>query len=153
MTNDEWWEKFDPEFYRVDQIDELADQPDENIWTKFEDEDVELVTLKAGRHPGGDDYYHSATPWSSDHLGLVIVTDFRKDYGPEVPPPGACLSDCWVVILTDPDGNDWSPWSVTATDQRQAILKAQSNWRRWCQVHAAADVVKVYRDSWIGQIV
>jgi len=152
MTDDEWWQDFDPEFYGVHEFEELANHPEANIWTKFEDEDAELVTLKPGRHPGGDGYYHSAKPWAPQHLGLVIVADFSQDYASHEPPPGACLSDRWVVILMDPDDCDWSPWSVTASDQRQAILKAQSAWRRWSRVHAAADVVKVYRDSWIGEI-
>ena len=152
MTDDEWWETFDPEFYRLCKIDKLADQPDENIWTKFEDDDAELITLKPGRHPGGDGYYHSAKPWAPQHLGCVIEADFSEEYASHEPPPGACLIDRWVVILTDPDGINWSPWSVTASDPRRAILKAQSEWRRWSRVHAAAEVVKVYRDSWIGEI-
>lgn len=154
MTDDEWWEDFDPEFYGVDEIDELADELDENIWTKFGDEGAALVTLKPGRHPGGDGYYHSATPWRAEHVGLQVIFDPTDDYECPSAPDGNSLGNCWVVILTDPDGIGWSPWSAVAPDVHQAILKARSYWRRWSGVHAAADVWKVYRESWItGRVV
>lgn len=153
MTDDEWWQDFDPEFYAVYEIDKLADQPDENIWTKFENEHDEVVTLKPGRHLGGDGYYHSAKAWRPEHLELVITANFDVDYASPECLLGAHLNDRWVVILMDPDDSDWSPWSVTASDKRQAILKAQAEWRRWSRVHAAAEVTKVYRNSWIGEIV
>lgn len=64
----------------------------------------------------------------------------------------AALQDCWVVILMDPDDADWSPWPVIANGKQKAILRAQSDWRKWSQVNATAEVVKVYAKSWIGGI-
>jgi len=64
----------------------------------------------------------------------------------------AALQDCWVVILMDPDDSDWSPWPVIANNKEQAILRAQSDWHKWSQVNAVAEVVKVYTKSWIGEI-
>lgn len=64
----------------------------------------------------------------------------------------AALQDCWVVILMDPDESDWSPWPVVANSKQQAILRAQSDWRKWSQVNVVAEVVKVYAKSWIGEI-
>ncbi|QTC90858.1 hypothetical protein [Brevundimonas goettingensis] len=151
MTNDEWWEGFDPEFYGVEEIDELANQPDANIWTKFEDGDAELVTLKPGRHPGGDGYYHSKKAWGSQHIGQEVTFEPTDDYECAKSPKDTSLQNCWVVILTDPDGLGWSPWPVVAPNVQKAIRKAQSDWRRWCGVHAAADVWKVYRESWITE--
>jgi len=66
--------------------------------------------------------------------------------------PEGSLKDCWVVILMDPDYDDWSPWPVIAATKQEAVLKAQSDWRRWCGVRDEADVVKVYGHSWIGEI-
>ncbi len=151
MTNDEWWEDFDPEFYGVDEIDELANQPDANIWTKFEDEDTEMVTLKAGRHPNGDGYYYSQKQWGPEQVGQEVIFEPLDDYVCPKPPKGISLQNCWVVILTDPDGIGWSPWSVVAPDVDHAILKARSDWRRWSRVHAAAEVWKVYSQSWIAK--
>ena len=80
----------------------------------------------------------------------------------------AALKDCWVVILTDPDFSGWSPWSVIASDKETAIALARRDWRAWCQDEDEgeedderededqeadeAEVVKVYRNSWIGEI-
>lgn len=61
------------------------------------------------------------------------------------------LHDRWVVILMDPDHDDWSPWPVVANNKAQAILRAQSAWRKWCGANAAAEIVKVYSESWIGE--
>lgn len=66
--------------------------------------------------------------------------------------PEASLTNCWVVILMDPDYDDWSPWSVIAASKQDAVLKAQSDWRRWCGVPDDAEVVKVYGHSWMGEI-
>lgn len=65
------------------------------------------------------------------------------------------LDGCWVVILLDPEGGDWSPWSVIAFDRKQAISLARQDWCEWCEWEGEpdyADVLKVYRDSWIGEI-
>lgn len=78
----------------------------------------------------------------------------------------ASLKDCWVVILTDPDFSGWSPWSVIASDEETAIELARRAWREWQQDEDdedderedenqepdKAEVVKVYRNSWIGEI-
>jgi hypothetical protein len=62
------------------------------------------------------------------------------------------LDGCWVVILTDPDFNDWSPWPVVAKNKRMAIAQARRDWREWCEQPGSAEVVKVYHRSWIGGI-
>ena len=81
----------------------------------------------------------------------------------------AALKNCWVVILMDPDFSAWSPWSVIASDRETAIALARCAWREWLeededeveeddqredqdQEAAEAEVVKVYRNSWIGEI-
>ncbi len=64
----------------------------------------------------------------------------------------AALQGCWIVILIDPDDSNWSPWPVIANGKQQAILKAQSDWRKWSRVNAVAEVVKAYAKSWIGEI-
>ena len=66
--------------------------------------------------------------------------------------------ECWVILLWDPDGNDTSPWSVTAQSKDEAIRKAIADWH-WSlsegsleiQPHPAPDVFKVYCNSWIGE--
>lgn len=63
------------------------------------------------------------------------------------------LHDCWVVILMDPDDDDdWSPWPVMARTKDEAITQAQHDWSVWCQFPGPAEVLKVYRRSWIGEI-
>lgn len=37
----------------------------------------------------------------------------------------------WVVVILDPDWDDWSPWNVTAPDLAGAIAKAKKHWRRF----------------------
>jgi hypothetical protein len=75
----------------------------------------------------------------------------------------ASLKDCWVVILVDPDDSGWSPWSIIASDEETAITLAQRAWRKWLEEEGderedqdqeadEAEVVKVYRNSWIGEI-
>ena len=68
------------------------------------------------------------------------------------------LDECWVVLLWDPDGNDTSPWPVTAQSKDEAIRKAIADWQRSLiedsfdfEPPPAPDVFKVYRDSWIGE--
>lgn len=66
------------------------------------------------------------------------------------------LGGCWVVILLDPEGGDWSPWSVIALNRDHAISLARQDWCEWCDWEGEpdyADVLKVFRDSWIGEIV
>lgn len=77
------------------------------------------------------------------------------------------LKNCWVVILMDPDDSGWSPWSVIASDEERAIDLARRDWREWlvedevgedgedCDRADEVDepvVLKVYRNSWIGEI-
>lgn len=76
--------------------------------------------------------------------------------------PAGSLENCWVVILMDPDWSDWSPWSVVAKNKEAAIVLARRAWSQWTQAAGwggddseeadEAEVVKVYRNSWIGQI-
>lgn len=70
----------------------------------------------------------------------------------------ALTDECWVILLWDPDGNDTSPWSVTARSKDEAIRKAIAEWQRSLsedsvdfEPHPAPDVFKVYRNSWIGE--
>ena len=59
------------------------------------------------------------------------------------------MSNRWVVILGDPDDNDWSPWSVVANDVDAAVKVAIKDWRRWSGLRDEPEVVKVYASSWI----
>lgn len=71
MTDDEWWDEFEAE--RFDEIHEVADQPDELIWTQFEDAGV--IEYHPGRHEGGGGYYVGIKPWGPEHADLVITVD------------------------------------------------------------------------------
>lgn len=71
---------------------------------------------------------------------------------------GGLLDECWVVLLWDADGNDTSPWSVTAQSKDEAIRTAIADWHRSLLEESAdfiphpdPDVFKVYRNSWIGE--
>lgn len=60
----------------------------------------------------------------------------------------------WVISLQDPDDCDQSPWSVEALDREGAISLAIADWREWCEAQAGdpdPEVVKVFKDSWIGE--
>lgn len=75
--------------------------------------------------------------------------------------------DDYIVLLTDPDWNDWSPWNVVAQSIPHAIELARSAWRQMYDYgedykagideppqltpDAEIDVWKVYRHSWIGE--
>lgn len=68
--------------------------------------------------------------------------------------------DHWVVILLDPDWADWSPWSVRAANEQAAIEQAIADWHAWLEddleddgdeAHEDPEVIKVYRNSWIGE--
>lgn len=69
MTENEWWDEFEGE--RFDEMDEVADQPDEMIWTKFED--GRLIQYVPGRHEVGGGYYLASKPWGAEHADLVIT--------------------------------------------------------------------------------
>lgn len=71
MTEDEWWDVFEAE--RFDELDEVADRPDEMIWTQFEDGG--LIQYVPGRHEGGGGYYLALKPWRAEHADLVITVD------------------------------------------------------------------------------
>lgn len=71
MTEDEWWDEFEAE--RFDELDEVADQPDEMIWTQFEEDG--LIEYIPGRHQGGSGYYLASKPWGGEHADLVITVD------------------------------------------------------------------------------
>lgn len=70
------------------------------------------------------------------------------------------LAGCWVVLIMDPDWDNTSPWSVTAKDIDEAVTKAVEG---WTALQTDPDdpepvelekphIVKVYRNSWIGEI-
>ena len=68
------------------------------------------------------------------------------------------LDECWVILLWDPDGNDTSPWPVTAQSKDEALRKAIADWHSSLledspdfEPHPDPDVFKVYRNSWIGE--
>ncbi len=72
----------------------------------------------------------------------------------------------WVVLLTDPDGCDWSPWSVRAKSPLEAIEAARKQWREMYDYDedykegvddppeltpdSVIEVWKVYQGSWIN---
>lgn len=72
----------------------------------------------------------------------------------------AALEDCWVVIILDPDWEDWSPWSVVANDIGSAVEKAVQDWEAWLSDPADPNpdplpkphIIKVYRNTWITEI-
>lgn len=64
------------------------------------------------------------------------------------------LAGCWVIMLRESDG-EWSLWSVIAFERDQAVALARRDWCDWCGREGEPDepeVVKVYRNSWIGEI-
>lgn len=71
------------------------------------------------------------------------------------------LENRWVVIVLDPDWNDWSPCSVVADDVGEAVRIAVDQWRSFQIDPDDLDpeplekphIIKVYRNSWIGEIV
>lgn len=71
MTNDEWWDEFEAE--RFDEMREVQDEPNEMIWTQFENGGV--IEYVPGRHKGGDGYYVGIKPWGAEHAHLVITVD------------------------------------------------------------------------------
>ena len=65
----------------------------------------------------------------------------------------------WVVLITDLDEMDESPFSVVADNKQEAIDKAIIEWRAWLTEaeyteDAASEeprIGKIYRASWIGE--
>ena len=87
-----------------------------------------------------------------------MVHDHGVARNPESARLAVVLDECWVVLLWDPDGNDTSPWPVTAQGKDEAIRKAIADWQRSLiedgfefEPNPAPDVFKVYRNSWIGE--
>jgi len=68
-------------------------------------------------------------------------------------PKKADLEDCWVVIISDPESTDWSPWPVIAPSVEDAVTLAVSKWKRWANDRTARPyVIKVYANSWTNDI-
>lgn len=68
-------------------------------------------------------------------------------------PTKAELNDCWVVIISDPESTDWSPWPVIAPTIEEAVTSAVSKWKRWVRDRTAMPyVIKVYPNSWTNSI-
>jgi hypothetical protein len=95
--------------------------------------------------------------------GLTSAIETLKD-GDEPSPRHAAQAppdDHWIVILTDPDGSDWSPWSVIAEHKKAAVARALADWFEWAHqdedvgedgdLDDPPEVIKVYRNSWIGR--
>lgn len=70
------------------------------------------------------------------------------------------LKNRWVVIILDPEGGDWSPWSVVAEDIGEAVKIAVDDWKDWQTDPTDPNptppekphIFKVYGNSWIDEI-
>jgi hypothetical protein len=69
-------------------------------------------------------------------------------------PTKAELNDCWVVIISDPESTDWTPWPVIAPTIEEAVTSAVSDWKRWAGPGWTdlPYVIKVYPNSWTSPI-
>lgn len=64
----------------------------------------------------------------------------------------------WIVLIWDPDGNDTSPYSVTAPGLDGAIAQAKADWHEWLSDPDDPDpdwgepeVHKVYQGAYSGR--
>jgi hypothetical protein len=65
----------------------------------------------------------------------------------------------WVVMIMDPDYNDYSPYPVVAEDEGEAVAKAIASWRSSVggedfledSLWDEPEIGKIYRASWIGE--